>query len=338
MEEYKKIAQKAEQNNVKLIFLRDHEDKKGWEKFRLLFKKFRFLCKSQIRLVNTGDTNLHGKLKKQYLFDLNYYISCKNDFLPGKNLRWHHLDGILTTSLLHSTVVSAQTGVKYDNCCELGFPRNDTLFQRRGEDKIFNWIIEELGYRPEKIIIYAPTYRDYETYGDDIKERHLFGYDIPDLENYLVKNKLCLIYKAHNLQKKAILKYPKGVINFHICYDFSFYDLMSLADCVITDYSSLGYDFMLLGRPLIYNLYDLDQYVEDRGVSYYPYEDFCPGGVVTNADEMMSELNRLLNNIDYYKEKRERLLKMFHKYSDNRSSERVIDYFSKKFGFLYEKD
>lgn len=334
--EYKKIAERVKQNNVKLILLRDHADKSGMTKVRLLLKKYRCLFKSKIILVGTGDSFFYGKLKKQCLFDMNYFITCKNDFLVGENFRWKHLDRILTTSLLHSTAVSAQTGVKFDNCVELGFPRNDTLFVQHREEEILAWISGEIGFCPEKIIIYAPTYRDYEKNKPNAEERFLFGYDMPELEKYLTDNRYCMIYKAHNLQNDSILKYPKGVINFKICYEFSFYDLMSVADCVITDYSSLGYDFMLTGRIIFYNLFDLNKYIEDRGLSYSPYGEFCPGAVVKNAAEMMEELNNLSKGIDNYKEKRERLLKIFHKYPDNHSCERVIEYFAENFGLTYE--
>ena len=95
---------------------------------------------------------------------------------------------------------------------------------------------------------------------------------------------------------------------------------------------------MLLNKPLIYNLYDLNKYIIDRGLSYYPYEEFCPGAIVTNAEEMMKELDFLSKGIDSNKEKRERLIKIFHKYPDNGSTERLIEYFAKEYGLIYEQN
>ena len=338
IEEYKALSSKVKENNINLVFVRDYADKKGIERIKRLLAIYHHLFRSKIWTVGTGDTYIFGKLKKQQLIDLNYFITCKNDLVVGDNWRFKHINRYLTSSLLHSTASAAQTGVRLDNCIELGFPRNDTLFDTDKRDKITQWISAEIGYNPKKIIVYAPTYRDYEKGVANLSQRFLFGYDLPELEEYLLKNQYCLICKLHNLQNRSILEYPKGVINFKLCYDFSFYDLMGVADSVITDYSSLGYDYMLLNKPLIYNLYDLNKYIIDRGLSYYPYEEFCPGAIVTNAEEMMKELDLLSKGIDSNKEKRERLIKIFHKYPDNGSTERLIEYFAKEYGLIYEQN
>lgn len=337
--DYLKLAKKVKENNVDLRFIRSYEDKKGLKRILLFLKKYHCLYKCFFFIVGSGDAYIYGKQKKQSIINLNYFITCKNDFVPGNNYRWAFLDGIITTSQLNSTAVSAQTGVKFDRCIELGFPRNDTFFNNQDKkDVIKRWIENEVGFDPQKIVIYAPTYRDYEKNDKNAKERYLFGYDLPGLDEFLLKNRICMVCKLHNLQSKSILNYPKGVIDFKICFDFSFYDLMSISDCLITDYSSVGYDYMLMDKPLIYNLFDLEKYVEDRGVSYSPYEFFCPGAVVKNASEMMNELTRVQNNSDPYEEKRKALLNVFHKYPDGRSTERVMDYFEKRFGFKYERD
>ena len=133
---YDTIMENAIQNNIHLKFIRCYADQKGIKKFIFLLKKYHYLFKTKYWIVGTGDTYLFGKLKGQFLLNLNYFISCKSDLVVGNNDRWKHLDGMLTTSLLASTVVSSQTGVKLDHCWELGFPRNDTLFKTDKKDVI----------------------------------------------------------------------------------------------------------------------------------------------------------------------------------------------------------
>lgn len=329
---YLELVQAVKANNIELILVESHLDKSGAKKFLAYIKKYHFLFKSKIWLTDTGDVYFKGKLKNQKLLDLNYFITCKNDFIPCENYRWNHLDFILTSSLLHSTCVSAQTGVKFDNCKALGFPRNDYLFSNKKKKTILAWLESELGYTPEKIITYAPTYRDYEL-SANTEKRNLFGYPINNLEKFLKENRFCMVIKLHNLQTKEIISFPQGTVNFKLCYDFSFYDMMAASDCVITDYSSLGYDYLLLDRPIIYNLYDFKQYSEVRGLSYEPYENFCPGIIVKNQREMMNALNELKNNIDSSAEKRRNLLNVFHKYPDGNSENRLIKYFCETYKF-----
>ena len=322
---YLDVAKKAKKNNIDLVFIRSYQDQVGWKRLKLLVCRFYHLYQSKLWVIGSGDGYIYGKLKCQSVLNTNYFISCKNDFIKGKNDRWRFIDYFLSTSLLHSTVSAAQTGVKLDNCIELGFPRNDTLFASNKKDIIYSWLISEIGYEPQKIIIYAPTYRDYEK--DKLREkRFLFGYDMPELEAFLAKNRVCMIAKLHNLTCKEQMDKPKGVVDFNICYDFTFYDLMAFADCVITDYSSLGYDFLLLNKPLIYNLYDQDKYVEDRGLSYEPYESFCPGIIVKDENSMMLALKDVVENRDAYLDKREHLADIFHKYKDGNSSKRLCEY------------
>lgn len=329
-EQYDAISEKVKDNNIRLKFVKSYLDKRGIKRIFGFLRKYARLFKCKIWIVGTGDAFIYGKVKRQKFIDLNYFISCKNDMIRGEPYRWSYLDYILTTSQLNSTTVSAQTGVKLESCIELGFPRNDTLFLQKNKDIIMGWLKKECGYEPKKIIVYAPTYRDYEKNGDK-ETRGLFGYDMPHLEKFLLGNKFCVVCKLHNLQDKSILVYPKGVVKFKLCYDFSFYDLMSISDCVITDYSSLGYDFLILNKPLIYNLYDLDKYIEDRGLSYSPYEYFCPGEIVKNEKEMMKALDDTLLGKDTYSYKRKYLIEIFHKYKDNQSSQRVVDFIEKLF-------
>ncbi|MBO4693933.1 MAG: CDP-glycerol glycerophosphotransferase family protein [Clostridia bacterium] len=329
---YKKLVDEVKSNNIDLRFSRGVSDKSGFEKIKLYIKKYALLQKCKVWIVSTGDVRFYGKLKSQKIVNFNYFISCKNDFMPGRNYRWQFLDYMVTASMLHTTVSAAQTGVKYDNCVELGFPRNDVLFDASKRERIIKWITEEIGYAPKKIIVYAPTYRDYEKNSENEIHRSLFGYEIGGLEDFLKKSKICLVCKLHNLTLKSIVNFPKGVTNLKPCYDFTLYDLMAISDCLITDYSSVGYDFMLKDKPMIYNLYDLEMYEKDRGMSYEPYDEFCPGVIVKNAEEMLVALNDIANDKDISREKRQRLVRLFHKYSDNKSSKRAINFFCERFG------
>ncbi len=349
LKEYKGYARDVEKNNIKLCFLRSPLAGKG--KIRKLFIRFRnalkkYSCKTW--LCETGDSLNHGRgrLSCQKIICFNYFISCKNDLMVGWPLRWFHLDGMLTTSLLASQVASASLDVKLGNCKILGFPRNDNLFNKDKKEKIQSWLKEKIGYLPKNIILYAPTYRDYETGKKEPafasaqaveqldkveiekrETRQLLGYAANDFSNWLKKNDTVFIYHLHPLQKVDIIQKDNHMIAYEESYDFTFYDLMAMADCLISDYSSISYDFLLLDRPLIFNLYDMEKYIQMRGVSYDPFEEFCPGAIVKNWEEMKKALIDVVEGVDEYKEHRARVRKLLHKYSDGNSTDRVIAYF-----------
>lgn len=324
LHEYRRFAMRVRVNNINLRFILTDNAYKGWRRryTRMIniLKQFSTL----IWLCETGDCCFLGKLKCQQIVCFNYFISCKSDLVVGENYRWGGVDGLVTTSLLHGQIISSATGVKLDKCVPIGFPRNDTLFYNNKKKVVYHWIASKIGYLPKHIIVFAPTARDYDNKKKKIKL--LLGYEMYGFDRYLQDNEIAFIYKLHYYHSEYNLVPMKGVIQFEESYDFTLYDILAFADCVITDYSSIGYDFIITGKPTIYNLYDYDKYVKDRGLSYEPYEYFCPGEIVTTSSEMYKALNNVLNKTDKYEGKRSQICRILHKYNDNKATERAVDY------------
>lgn len=344
---YNKYVEHVENNNVGLVFLKS----RGIEKNRIknILNRIQNLIKrlsSKVWFCETGDTYGVGNFSCQKIICLNYFIPCKNDLLIGENFRWTYLDKVLTTALLPAQIMSATMGVKLDNCCFDGFPRNDSILQNAKREKILHWIEDKAGYRPEHIFLYAPTYRDYERVKlkeageckkifeenmiiEERKKRFLLGYEAEELPELLKQTKTVFIYNLHPLQPVDILHKNGSMIPYEENYEFSLYELMSVVDCMITDYSSIGYDYLLKDKPLIYNLYDLEKYIALRGVSYEPYEMFCPGAIVRNWEEMKEALLKVIEGKDEYAEKRRTVRKLLHKHEDANSTQRIIVAFNK---------
>lgn len=325
MPEYQKLEKLAQMNNIEIVFVKHYRAYNGklssiYHRIKNLTTKYR----TKLWLTETGDQGANGKLKSQKVVCLNYFISCKNDLIVDSSDRWNTIDVLFTSSLLHSQVISASTGVKMQNCVPLGMARNDSLCTMWEKEKILDDISSELGYRPKYIFVYAPTYRDYED--ENTPNRELLGFAPDGLSSFLIENKIAFVHKLHNLQESKIVSFPEGTVKFRQCYNYSFYDLLSIADCLITDYSSVGFDFMLRDKPLIYNLYDWERYEKERGMSYEPYEEFCPGQIVQNCSQLLQAMDNIIQGNDPQKEKREFLKKIIFKYADFDSTSRIIDY------------
>lgn len=143
----------------------------------------------------------------------------------------------------------------------------------------------------KKILLYAPTFRGRvsEAEGPD-------ALDIEELRQRLAGEWVLLI--KHHPYVQAPPSIPDG------CEDFAFFvadqptdRLMAAADMLITDYSSVIFEYALLGRPMAFFAYDLEDYGGWRGF-YYPYEEMTPGPVVRTTSDLAAYVESLHEGFD----------------------------------------
>ena len=100
--------------------------------------------------------------------------------------------------------------------------------------------------------------------------------------------------------------------------------LLYYTNILITDYSGIYFDFLLLKRPIIFYDYDFEEYNRVRGF-LFDYYEHTPGPKVKTQEELLKAIERYLENPSLDKEKRELLKNKFHKYTDGKASERVYN-------------
>ena len=136
----------------------------------------------------------------------------------------------------------------------------------------------------KKIILYAPTFRGKveEALAPDQLDVAAFAASLSD--------EYVLVIKHHGLSKK-IPPIPEGLDNV-FAFDVSkrkeigIEGLLAVADICITDYSSLAFEYAIMERPLVFYAYDLEEYIDDRGL-YYDYDEITPGPVCKTNEEMI---------------------------------------------------
>lgn len=325
---YAAFARKALENNVRMIFIPS----------RLLgaslFQKLGFFIREEILryssalwLTETASAHLHGKLPWQREVCCNYFITNKNDYLPALKHRWEeHLEAMVTTSQLAANMLASSLKVPLHHCLQLGFPRNDVLAEPERGEAVFDWITEKIGHRPKFLFVYLPTVRDEEKHLQE--KRPLLGYEAPFLADFLKENDAVLVYKPHPYQNTDVVGDEEVFLPYPARYDFSLYDVLSVSDCLIGDYSSVNFDYLLRDKPIIFDLYDLEQYKRLRGLSYDPYEFFCPGDIVTGAEEMRAALESVVQGRDGYAQRRSDIRHLFFKDADAGSTARVTAHFN----------
>ncbi len=207
-------------------------------------------------------------------------------------------------------------GLKSNKVVVTGYPRNDILANHT--KKLEYEIKSRLNIdRNNEVILYAPTFRDYE-YKIPLNEKFL-----KNLDKFLIKENKVLIYKPHPFTEDIDLSLYKKIISMKRNIDIM--DLLIIADVLITDYSSVFYDYLLTLRPIIFFADDLERYIKVRDF-YYDYKSFVPGPFVTSGDDLINKLKTINDWNPAYEEKRKLIRDKFNKYSDGRATERIIEH------------
>ncbi len=199
-----------------------------------------------------------------------------------------------------------------------GVPRTDKFFDKEfvssGREKLLS-IHPEIGDR--KIILYSPTFRGASRFKANIKDMIDFSLLKKELgENYVIAVKL------HPFIKKG-LKVDADCKDFvfDISKTMAIEDAMCASDMVISDYSSLIFEYALLTRPMIFFAYDLEEYDRERSF-YYSYKDFVPGMIVRNTEEILSAIKK--NETDFDREQVEKFAQKFMSACDGKSTDRIM--------------
>ncbi|GER68828.1 hypothetical protein BpJC7_01310 [Weizmannia acidilactici] len=222
---------------------------------------------------------------------------------------------IVIGSDIMQSIFKEAFGVGSDNFLCTGVPRTDLFFDDLLKEQTIRKIYQKhSGLMHKKIILYAPTFRDYELNNFSLKlDLALMSQELKD--DYVVIIKLHPVVK----NKKALADY-KGFI-----LDFSHYDdineLLLITDILITDYSSIPFEFSLLKRPMIFYPYDLKSYQENRGF-WKEYEQLVPGPIAFNTEEII----RLIKENDFDMERIVEFSTQWNKYSDGKSSYNLTNY------------
>lgn len=203
---------------------------------------------------------------------------------------------------------------------EVGYPRNTALFTYT-EQEVAN--LRKFYGIPEgkKVIMYAPTFREGQyKYGQG------FSYQVElDIERLQKRfgNTACVVMRTHYLANTQFnyAKYKGFLIKATGVADIN--RLYLITDLLITDYSSVMFDFSVLRRPMIFYMYDMEQY---RGKlrDFYIEPDILPGPIVETQDALENEIEKALTGPFVCDERYEAFLKRFTYLDDADATKRVI--------------
>ncbi len=291
------------------------------KRIRIKNRLLRYSCKTWVSC--TPFANFSDKLKRQIFVCLSYSTPLKSDILSYSQ-NYSYIDYFLETSFLTACVHSAEYHNYINSSFILGFPRNDNLFTTERQMPLREWINKKINFDADRIIVYAPTYRDYQ---NAFLNCNALGYEDKDdvLETFLKKNKILLIVKYHPLQDCENIRFTPHVLLYEKSFDYTLYDLLAISDMLISDYSSVIHDYIITSKPIILNLFDYSRYQETRGFAFEPLDYVMPTSLCCNLNEVICEITKSINQ-EYSSSKYLEVQNMFHKNIDSNSSERVWNF------------
>jgi CDP-glycerol glycerophosphotransferase (TagB/SpsB family) len=231
----------------------------------------------------------------------------------------------VASSRLFGRLMAESFGVSEKKVLLSGYPRN--VFQEA--PALSNWSLQKRLNEKikkhkaggKKLLFYIPTFRDYG--GNPITHKAI---DLAVFDKFLIDNQCVLILKFHeadviklgNVGKENIIFLPSG---------FDIYEILSLCDVLITDYSSIFFDFLPFNRPIIFYPYDLKTYQTSARCFYFNYEEFVPGLITYDFNEMLKSVSSIIQTgADAYKEKREKLYDFCFEYKALMLKNILVDY------------
>ncbi|MFE9686158.1 CDP-glycerol glycerophosphotransferase family protein [Streptomyces sp. NPDC006285] len=209
----------------------------------------------------------------------------------------------------------------------VGYPRNDALVRARKREEETGLrergpLAAELGIPDDRtVLLYAPTFRHQGG-----KQRR---FELPfDVERFAGEfgDRYVLLVRSHYLNHVVLPPSVRGrVLDVSAHHDVT--PLLALADGLITDYSSVMFDYALLGRPMFFFAYDYEEYVHEGRGTYFDLLERAPGPVVRTEEELYAALASLDEQAVKYAEARTGFVAEFGEYDTGTAAQSIVDQF-----------
>ncbi|MFD0562375.1 CDP-glycerol glycerophosphotransferase family protein [Kitasatospora saccharophila] len=205
---------------------------------------------------------------------------------------------------------------------ESGYPRNDVL-RRPGTERLATGIRRRIGVPDGKrVVLYAPTWRDDQYYAPG-RYKFDFRIDLDDARARLGEDHVLLVRRHPNVVDPV----PGAGDGF--VFDVSDYpdmaDLSLITDVMVTDYSSLMFDYVNTGRPILFFTYDLEHYRDTLRGFYFDFQSSAPGPLVFDSEELISSIRDVDLIEERYAERYRRFQDAFCDLDDGYASVRLAD-------------
>src|SRR5699024_4173809 len=193
---------------------------------------------------------------------------------------YDRFDHVVVGSEKMAAIFRESFGLGDDRMLRTGIPRTDFYFEEASEaiaSRELEQTFPSIGEK--KVILYAPSFRDEDL---DCAEIML---DVNRLYEEFAREYVLLLQLNPAIKGKFLNQYPEFVIDVSDYPDIHL--LLVVTDVLVTDYSSIPFEFSLLDRPMVFFAYDLEEYEDARGF-WEDYESLVPGPVVRDTESIVN--------------------------------------------------
>lgn len=221
-------------------------------------------------------------------------------------------DYVIATSKYWKEAYSEAFSVCEDHVINVGMPRNDELFNQSLVSQYKEDLMRKYPVlKDKKVILYAPTFR-----GNIYKGFRTVDFDALKIINNLGEDYV-LLYKFHPLLGNIELGKHERIINMN---HEDTHQLFCVSDYLISDYSSIVFDYMILEKPILFYVPDYKEYISDIGVFVEIEKLSCP--ICSQEEDIIDAIN----NNEFDGSSLIHLKDVFYDYKDEFSAKRVVEF------------
>ncbi|WP_188454994.1 CDP-glycerol glycerophosphotransferase family protein [Virgibacillus oceani] len=265
----------------------------------------------------------HGTPLKKMLYDIDEVQGRSSDYVERVGEAVKNWDYLISPSEYASKAF--RSAFRYDGkILETGYPRND-IFYKNNKHEIKEKINHNFNlFEGKKIILYAPTFRDNQT-----TNKNKFSFDI-NMDLHKMKQILgsdhVILLRLHVVVSNKI-NLDEELEGF--VYDASKYpdiqELLVATDILITDYSSVMFDYANTGKPMLFYTYDLEEYRDNIRGFYMDFEKEAPGPLLFNTDEIIDSVENIEKIICNFQDSYKVFQQNYCSLEDGYASSRIVD-------------
>jgi len=263
----------------------------------------------------------HGTPLKRLGFDVSAMLKTKRGFETHCEEQLRNWQYVVSPNRFSTPIMRAAYQLTGE-MLETGYPRND-LLARPDADEARRRVRALLGV-PEGVrtVLYAPTFRDQVT---DRRGRYRLDLhlDVDGLRK-AVGDDTVILFRKHHYVLDPVPETPDGFVR-----DVSSYpdaaELLLVADVLVTDYSSMMFDFANTGRPMLFFTYDLETYRDEVRGFYFDFLERAPGPLLETSDHVAQALRDLDAVRAEYAQRYAGFAAEFCELDDGHAAQRVVD-------------
>ncbi len=230
-----------------------------------------------------------------------------------------HLKGlVISGSFESSRIFKSAFDANEEQVILTGFPRNDSFFDISQTAPL----LTELNNSKLTNVIYMPTHRK-EGRGE---LSDLFNCNFDELNQSLESLNSKLFIKLHYFHLKTHTFKNLSHVYFITDEDIEqdIYTVLNKFDIMITDYSSVHFDYLLTKKPIIFAPFDKEKYIKNDREFYFNYDEVTPGPQANNWKEILVYIEKFIQNPKLYEEERLNVMNRFNQYTDSQNCQRVF--------------